>query len=214
MQLLKVFCSDDGKFGDSTAIILDEDNKLNPSERQVIAANSGLDEVAFIDNVSSGQISIYNPLQEVAFAGQIVVGAAWFWRNVLKKPLEQIVCRDFTVDVGSDEKSAWTLAPVNQMPPWDIIYEEDLQKLEKMSQLEAGHAMIWSWLDRKKGEVRARTFAPDWGIPEAEVNGSGSILLAHEIGRKLVVRHGLGSTINVEPIDDEFCRLSGFVVKS
>lgn len=116
--------------------------------------------------------------------------------------------------VGSDENSAWVLTPVDRMPPWHIIYEEDLEKLENMNLPEVEHTLFWSWLDQANGVIRARTFAPDWGIPEAEVNGSGSVLLAEQLGRRLTVHHGEGSIINVEPLDNGFCRLAGYVVKS
>ncbi len=214
MQTLKVFCTHKGEFGDSTGFIVDEKQEFYAKKRQKIAKDSGFDEIAFVDDVARGKISIYNPIKEIAFAGQIVVGAAWFWRNILLKPLDQIICRDFTVEVGSDKNSAWAIAPINNMPPWDIVYEEDSEKMEQMNPPEVEHTMIWSWQNRAKGVVQARTFAPDWGIPEAEVNGSGSILLAEQLGRKLIVNHGAGSIIGVEPLSDDFCRLSGYVVKS
>jgi hypothetical protein len=47
----------------------------------------------------------------------------------------------------------------------------------------------------KIARIRARTFAPDWGVPEEEANGSGSMQLAHKLGRNLEILHGKGSII-------------------
>lgn len=211
MNILNVFCNDSGEFGDATAIIIDEKNEISAAERQKLAKDSGYDEIAFINNVKTGEISIYGPIGEVDFAGQVVLAAAWFWRNFLHKSLDQIVCRNFTVKVGSDNGTAWALAPVAKMPPWNIIHEEDLNNLDNMAVPTKGRMLVWSWLDQKKGIVRARSFAPDWGFGEVEVSGSGSVLLAGQQGQKLTVFHGAGSIINVEPTGDGFCRLSGFV---
>jgi predicted PhzF superfamily epimerase YddE/YHI9 len=61
------------------------------------------------------------------------------------------------------------------------------------------HTVAWAWIDEAKGLVRARTFAQDWGIPEDEANGSGSMQLAVNLRRKLTLRHGKGSIIHAQP---------------
>ena len=73
------------------------------------------------------------------------------------------------------------------------------------------HTVVWSWMDISRGLVRARTFAPDWGIPEDQANGSGSMLLASKLDRKLEIHHGDGSIIFAKPIDKVSAEVGGLV---
>lgn len=61
------------------------------------------------------------------------------------------------------------------------------------------HTIVWSWIDKEKGIVRARTFASDWNIPEDEANGSGAMKLANSLNRNLIIHHGKGSVIHSTP---------------
>lgn len=57
-------------------------------------------------------------------------------------------------------------------------------------------------VDKNTGIVRARTFSPDWGIPEDEANGSGAMKLA------MVLK---GSVIYANPIAAGLIELGGQV---
>lgn len=59
------------------------------------------------------------------------------------------------------------------------------------------------------GEIRMRTFAPDWGITEAESNGSGAMLLAAQLGHHFEIRHGHGSVLYAQPLEDGLIALGG-----
>ncbi len=73
--------------------------------------------------------------------------------------------------------------------------------------------MAWAWLDKPKGQVRARTFAPDWGISEAMSNGSGAMLLAFHLNCALELCHGEGSVIYARPDGENYARLGGRVAE-
>lgn len=76
------------------------------------------------------------------------------------------------------------------------------------------HTFAWAWINEDKGLIRARTFAPDWGIPEDEANGSGSMQLASILERKIEVIHGKGSIIYAKPEKSHFADVGGRVVEA
>lgn len=51
----------------------------------------------------------------------------------------------------------------------------------------------------------------DWGIPEDEANGSGSMKLAHMLNRELTVHHGKGSIVYAKPFDQYVAIVGGRV---
>ena len=58
-----------------------------------------------------------------------------------------------------------------------------------------GDVYAWAWIDEAAGTVRARSFAPDFGIPEDEATGSAALGLAVELGRELTIHQGRGSVL-------------------
>jgi len=100
------------------------------------------------------------------------------------------------------------------MPPWQYKQLKnaeavELIKLEETTSME--HTMVWGWIDEAKGTIRARTFASDWDIPEAEGNGSGSMVLAATLGRTIEVTHGKGAVIYARPAPDNCADIGGRV---
>ncbi|MGH9421068.1 MAG: PhzF family phenazine biosynthesis protein, partial [Thermoanaerobaculia bacterium] len=72
---------------------------------------------------------------------------------------------------------------------------------------------VWAWIDERQGLIRARTFAPDWDIPEAQGNGSGSMVLAAIVDRVIEIKHGEGSVIFAKPAPDGSADIGGRVVE-
>lgn len=70
--------------------------------------------------------------------------------------------------------------------------------------------MVWAWINKPKGLIRARTFAADWDIPEAQGNGSGSMLLASSVGRPIQIKHGKGSVIFAKPAPNNRADIGGW----
>lgn len=118
------------------------------------------------------------------------------------------------VEVKSVDGVTYVDAPLSIMPAWKYQqlesprFVEELTK-DKISHFE--HAFIWAWENELKGLVRARTFAPDWGIPEDQANGSGSMKLAAQLNRSLIITHGMGSVIYARPTKSERAEVGGLV---
>lgn len=73
--------------------------------------------------------------------------------------------------------------------------------------------MAWAWIYEAKGLIRARTFADDWDIPEAQGNGSDAMVLAAQLKRDIEIKHGEGSVIFAKPAPNECADIGGRVVQ-
>ena len=215
-HIVTVFVDDENKFGNPVGIILDEGREIDSNERQQIVASLGYSESVFINDLKAGDVSVHNPKEEILFAGHALVGAAWYINTTRKEPLDTIFCKGGSIKTWCEDDQVWVRANKDILPPWN--YEELGSPLEVETLLGSQvttkkHAFVWAWIDKEKGVIRARSFAPDWGIPEDEANGSGSMKLAMTLGRALEVHHGKGSVIYTKPFETEFVDVGGKVKK-
>src|SRR5919198_2500319 len=81
LHLLRVFCADDGGFGNPLGVFADA-SEVPPERRQAVAADLGLSETVFVDDAERGEVRIFTPAVELDFAGHPAVGAAWLLDRV------------------------------------------------------------------------------------------------------------------------------------
>lgn len=213
-RVLRVFVNQEGKFGNPVGIVVDEHQKISPKDRQRVATKIGFSESVFIDNLKDGKISIFNPRKEVDFAGHALVGTAYFINKVIGEPVTSLECKAGRIQTWQEDSQTWIRASLTGTPPWKHEELQSAALIGALSTEEAvskNHTMVWAWVDRDKGVVRVRTFAPDWGIPEDEANGSGSMQLASKLGQKLEIHHGRGSIIYAKPAEAGFAEVGGRV---
>jgi predicted PhzF superfamily epimerase YddE/YHI9 len=75
-----------------------------------------------------------------------------------------------------------------------------------------GFVDCWAWEDEAAGRVRARVFAPAFGVEEDEATGSAAVRLVSRLGRPLTIRQGAGSLLRARPGPDGFAEVGGEVV--
>jgi predicted PhzF superfamily epimerase YddE/YHI9 len=214
VDVFRVFVDENGKYGNPVGIVVDEVGKIGDAKRLQITQQTGFSECVFVENMKRGQVRIYNPQQEVDFAGHAVVGVARFLMKALNLENVDVSCKKGKVAALEKENMTWIETDLKDLPPWNFRKLESARAVEEFNETEAmqlEHTMIWAWMDKHEKRVRARTFAPDWGIPEDEANGSGSMLLAAKLHRELKVKHGKGSIIFAEQMENEQIRLGGKV---
>lgn len=201
MTNLRVFVDEDGRFGNPVGVVEDIGNLIDGKKRQIMAKDSGLSEIVFIDNIDNQIISIYSPTRQIPFAGHAAVGTAYYLRNKLNKQIKQLISMREKIETWEENDQTWVKAAEDKLPKWNITQIATVEDLEAIDNLKSNylHTFLWTWIDEKNGLVRARTLAPDWGIVEDEANGSGSMLLALELNRELEIRHGKGSVIYTRP---------------
>jgi predicted PhzF superfamily epimerase YddE/YHI9 len=206
VQYVIVGIDDTANFGDKVPIVIDETRRLNDADRQALAVRLQAPETIFINSVADADISIMHSQGEVDFAGVPALAAAWYLTKVHGKPIEKMRSRGGEIKVSHHKDIVWVQADLGIMPPWIITQASSPQEIESLTLEDTKnwqHTMLWAWIDEQKGFVRARTFAPDWNIPEAMANGSGSMLLAVVLGRQLMIVHGEGAVLFAKPISRE-----------
>ncbi len=216
IKVFRVFCNQKGDFGNPVGIIDDAEGSIDEVNRQKVAGSLGFSEIVFIDDLDNRQIQIFNPQQQIAFAGHVIVGTAHYLKMISNHPFDHVICKKGRVNAFFATGQTWIEADLEGTPPWNHVELntiKDLEKIEKDDIRSYKHSFVWTWEDKQKGVIRARTFASDWGIPEDEANGSGSMQLAAKLDRQLEIRHGMGSIIFAEPVGENKVKVGGIVVE-
>jgi|GEM_PF-351415 len=213
-HMLRVFTDTNGNYGDPASVVIDEGKHTPDPERQALARRLNTGETIFVNDLAAANISIVHPQGEIGFAGVGVLGAAWLLAKLRSKPTTEMYARDGKITVWQEDDITWARANLSIMPPWNYKQLESADavehiKLEDMTQVE--YTMLWAWVDESKGLIRARTFASDWDIPEAEGNGSGAMVLATRLNREIEIRHGKGSVIFARPAAHDCADIGGRV---
>jgi predicted PhzF superfamily epimerase YddE/YHI9 len=212
---IRVLCNDKSEFGEAHAVIVDATKALSPEERQVIATRLGFDETIFINDLAAGNVSFFDTTKEVPFAGTAALAAAWFVNEYSGKPIKNLICGSKSISAWQENGLTWIATKFDTMPSWNVIQYDSPELVNAITSNGAKaleHTLAWSWDDKVKGVIRARTLASDWGIPEVEANGSGSMMLATSLGRSLRIRHGKGSVVLAEPRPDGMVAIGGKIV--
>lgn len=214
MYLLNVFTNEAGDFGTPMGIIEDLDVKISEDERLEITKESGFTEVIFIESLQNPTISIYTPEQNLPFASHALVGTHYYLVNKHNILSNTIISKGNKIDVYNKDGLYWADTDISILPKFNLREYSDTSSIDALnlkSTSDFEHVLVWSWIDEKGGTIRARTFAPDWDIPEDEANGSGSMLLAHKLNRNINVLHGSGSIIHAYPTQQDHVSVGGLV---
>lgn len=201
VYVVRVFTSKDGQYGSPTGVVIDEGSNIDPQKRQLIATQLGFSETVFVNRRTPAEVSIHSLHGEIPFAGAPLLGTAWLLSKQQGGLIESITCNGKQIKVFEEDTLTWINADdLDDTPAWHHEQLKSYQDVEQFSVDENAlkeHTYVWSWIDSnlKVARVRARTFAPDWGIPEEEANGSGSMQLAQKLRRNLEIIHGMGSLI-------------------
>lgn len=214
VHMLQVFTDARGDFGDVASVVVDEGRGISNVKRKALARQLRTGETAFINNISSADISIVHPHGEIDFAGVAALGTAWLLAKLSPKPVPFMNGRSGRIVISQDEGLVWVRASLASMPPWNHLQLENAVAVEHINLDDTKdwkHTMVWAWANEAKGLIRARTFANDWEIPEAEGNGSGAMILAGMVQRPIEIRHGSGSVIFAKLAPGDCADLGGRV---
>lgn len=202
VHVLRVFTDETGNHGNPLGVVLDTTG-LDDERRQAIAAELGFSETVFVDGVDEGRLSIHTPAVELPLAGHPLVGTAWLLTQTLGRPVETLRPRlAEPVTVRHEAGLTWIHARVTDAPGLNFVEmarPEDVDALPVPPGPDYPHHEFWAWLDREAGEVRARFFAPAFGIAEDEATGSAALVLVARLGRPITIRQGRGSILYARP---------------
>jgi predicted PhzF superfamily epimerase YddE/YHI9 len=216
VTVLRVFTDRDGKFGNPLGVV--EANTVDPSDHQRIATQLGYSETIFIDlpqpGTSTAHARIYTPATELPFAGHPTVGASWWLRDrgtpihTLQVPasIVQVAYEDDVTAVSA--RSEW--AP--EFAIYNLASTDELFAADPDDYPDDVQNYLWTWTDRDQGELRARMFAANLGVPEDEATGAAAVRITDYLSRDLTIVQGKGSLIQTEWSPEGWVRISGRVV--
>jgi predicted PhzF superfamily epimerase YddE/YHI9 len=215
VQILRVFVDEQGNHGNVVGIIQDTAGRMGSAQRLEVAALLGFSECVFIDSVEDRRISIFSPTREIPFAGHAAVGAAKLLSELTGETTD-IRGAAGVIHAKDEATMVWASCELRTTPPWWHERLADVSELESLAGAQSEtqvHTQLWAWVDEASGIIRSRTFAPAWGIPEDEANGSGCMRLAAALGRRLTVIHGKGSIVYAAPLGPGVAEVGGRVVR-
>lgn len=216
VTVLRVFTDSHGRFGNPLGVV--DAALVAPADRQRVATELGYSETVFIDVPQSGATTaharIYTPATELPFAGHPTVGTSWWLRengfdlHTLQVPAGVVQVSYDGEETAVDVRSEWSpVFAIHDLGTADEVLAADPADYPD----DVAH-YLWAWTDESKGELRARMFATDLGVPEDEATGSAAARLTDYLSRDLTIVQGKGSVLLTKWSPEGWVRLSGRVV--
>jgi predicted PhzF superfamily epimerase YddE/YHI9 len=215
LQVLRVFCDEEGGWGNPLGVFLDG-AEVPAERRQAVAHELGFSETVFVDDRERGEIRIFTPGLELPFAGHPTVGTAWLLARegtaveALRPPAGEVVVRR-----QAEGELTFVAARAEWSPPWELIELDSPGEVEALDGPPGGREdeiYLWSWADQAAGLVRSRCFSLADGVGEDEATGSAAIMLCAALGRELTIRQGEGSLLHARPLAEGRAEVGGRVV--
>lgn len=198
--VLSVFTRD-GQGGNPLGVVTDILG-LDDAKMQRVATDLGFSETIFLHwfEGSAPKARIFTPRREIPFAGHPLVGAAWVLLNLGPLNPDEINCSIGPIKIRQDGDLTWIETPPGQpvMPlppargvkaietlevrvpsPYTLILLGSVDEIASMTPdalSGLGDVYIWTW-QKETATVRARFFAPDFGIEEDAATGSAAVAL-------------------------------------
>jgi predicted PhzF superfamily epimerase YddE/YHI9 len=211
LHVLRVFCSDDGSGGNPLGVFL-EGEAIAPDERLRVAASLGFSETVFVDSAERGEIRIFTPATELAFAGHPAVGAAWLLARE-RTPVEAL--RPPAGEVPTRRRGSLTFVAARPewSPPFEFAELDSPQAVEGLDGPPGSRDLIgaWAWIDERASVLRERVFCERLGIREDEATGAAAVVLCARLGRPIDIRQGRGSRILARPVAEGMVEVGGRV---
>jgi predicted PhzF superfamily epimerase YddE/YHI9 len=218
VHVLRVFTDTGGNHGNPLGVVLDTAG-LDDIRRQAIAAELGFSETVFVEDVAKAELRIFTPALELPLAGHPLVGTAWLLSQVTGSETRTLVPLRASEAVHTwwEDGLTWVRARVDDAPPWlfaRLDAPEEVEALPFPPRPDQDGREYWAWQDEAAGILRARFFAPSYGVPEDEATGSAALRLVSQLGRPIVIHQGRGSVIHARPaIDAAYAEIGGRVVE-
>jgi predicted PhzF superfamily epimerase YddE/YHI9 len=211
LHVLRVFTNDEGEWGNPLGVFLDG-AEVPAEERQRIAADLGYSETVFVDDAANGELRLFTPAVQIPFAGHPLVGTAWLLAR------ERIAVRALRpppgeVPVRVEDGLTFIAGEAEWCPPFEyrrLAGPPDVHALEPLP-ADADSLYAWAWIDEPAGTIRARMFAPRYGVPEDEATGSAALGLCARLGRPVTIHQGHGSVLVARPLDEGRAEVGGTV---
>ena len=210
-HVLRVFTNDEGEWGNPLGVFLDG-AAVPEGERQRVAADLGFSETVFVDDPTTGELRLFTPAIELPFAGHPMVGTAWLLARELAA-VETLRPPAGPVPTRVEGGLTFIAAEAEWSPEFEYRRLPSPADVHALSDPppDADSLYPWAWIDESAGTIRARMFAPRYGVPEDEATGSAALALCEKLGRPLTIHQGHGSVLVARPLDEGRAEVGGTV---
>jgi predicted PhzF superfamily epimerase YddE/YHI9 len=213
LHVLRVFVAPGGTGGNPLGVFLDG-AAVPEGRRQAVAADLGFSETVFVDDPRSGGVRIFTPATELPFAGHPLVGTSWLLARertavaVLRPPAGEVPT------FLDGDGVTWIRGRAEWAPELSFRQLGDAGQVEALTGAPDGLGFVdcWAWEDEAAGRIRARVFAPRFGIAEDEGTGAAAVRLVSRLGRPVTIRQGTGSLLFARPGPEGSAEVGGEVV--
>jgi predicted PhzF superfamily epimerase YddE/YHI9 len=211
LHVLRVFCDPEGGGGNPLGVFLDG-GEVAEGDRQAFAADLGFSETVFVEDAGTGELRIFTPAEELAFAGHPLVGSAWLLARE-RETVDRLRPPAGEVPVRREAETTFIAGRPEWAPGFEFVQVGSPDEVDRLEGPPPGKDMagVWAWLDEQAGVVRERVFAADVGIPEDEATGAAAVLLGAQLARPLDIRQGKGSRIVATPLENGMVEIGGLV---
>ena len=211
LHVLRVFTNDEGEWGNPLGVFLDG-AEVPEAERQRVAADLGFSETVFVDDPATGALRLYTPAAELPFAGHPMVGTAWLLARE-RTALDPLRPPAGPVSIRVQDGLTFIAAEAAWSPEFEyrqLPTPADVHRLTAAPP-DADSIYPWAWIDESAGTIRARMFAPRYGVPEDEATGSAALALSVLLDRPLTIHQGHGSVLIARPLGEGRGEVGGVV---
>jgi predicted PhzF superfamily epimerase YddE/YHI9 len=216
VTVLRVFTDPEGKFGNPLGVV--DAGAVPPTDRQRVAAQLGYSETIFVEKPATGSTTaharIFTPATELPFAGHPTVGASW-WLRESGTPVRTLQVPAGIVQVSYEDDLTGVSARSEWAPEFaihDLDSHEAVLAADPADYADDIHHYLWAWIDRSAGQLRARMFAPELGVPEDEATGAAAVRITDYLSSDLTIVQGKGSIIYTQWSPEGWVRVRGRVV--
>lgn len=211
LHVLRVFCDPEGGGGNPLGVFLDGD-EIAEGDRQPFAADLRFSETVFVEDAGTGELRIFTPAEELAFAGHPLVGTAWLLARE-RETVDRLRPPAGEVPVRREAETTFIAGRPEWAPGFELVQVDSPNEVDRLEGPPPGKDLVavWAWLDEGAGVVRERVFAADVGIPEDEATGATAVLLGAQLARPLDIRQGKGSRIVATPLENGMVEIGGRV---
>jgi predicted PhzF superfamily epimerase YddE/YHI9 len=212
LHVLRVFVAPGGTGGNPLGVFLDG-AAVPEGRRQAVAGDLGFSETVFVEDPATGRVRIFTPAGELPFAGHPLVGTSWLLARertavaLLRPPAGEVPT------YLDGDGVTWIRGRAEWAPQMSFRQLAGPGEVEALDGAPEGLGFVdcWAWEDEAAGRVRARVFAPAFGIDEDEATGAAAVRLVSRLDRPLTIRQGSGSLLRARPGPDGTADVGGEV---
>jgi predicted PhzF superfamily epimerase YddE/YHI9 len=212
VDVVRVFTDESGDYGNELGVIESTGSTLG--REQEIAHTLGFSETVFVDGIDdelfTARIRIFTPAKELPFAGHPSVGTAWL---IARHGIQLWALREKAGEVMVDFEGdvTWITARADWAPEFHWIPLDSPGEVDALDPADftEGQHFAYAWIDEHAGELRARMFAPEMGIPEDQATGAAAARITAYLHRDLTILQGEGSVLLTNLVSPELVRVGG-----